>query len=133
MNTKDVTAKTGEVFTICIDDDGTEITVRRGGDARGTISLNYIEGDWPDPDHYHITHLSLEKCSGIGLGRKCLIFHKECFDAPITAGNDNGIQSNDGSHLTGSGPGFIRKMRQEGLVVPSISERWDRYDDDFDD
>lgn len=118
---------------VCIDDDGTEITVSRGGDVLGTILLNYIECDWPDPDHYHITNLSLERCSGMGLGRECLIFHKECFDAPITAGDDHGRESLDGSHLTGTGPGFIRKMRQEGLVVPSVSEGWDRYDDDFDD
>ena len=132
MNIKNVTATNGEVFRLSIDDDGTEITVRRGINALGTISLNYIESEWPAPDHYHITHLSLEKCSGIGLGRECLLFHKECFDAPISAGDEHGHKSSDGSHLTGTGPGFIYKMRQEGLVVPSNSDRWDRYDDDSD-
>ncbi len=129
MNIKNVTAKNGANYTLSIDDDGTEIIVSRGADALGTISLNYIQFDWPDPDHYHITHLPLEKCSGIGLGRECLIFHKECFGAPITAGYDYGQESLDGSHLTGTGPGFIYTMRQEGVVVPSASDRFDRDDD----
>lgn len=128
MNIKNVNAKNGVDYTLSINDEGTEITVSRGADALGTISLDYIQLDWPDPDHYHITHLSLDRCSGIGLGRECLIFHKECFDMPITAGDDHGQQSGDGSHLTGMGPGFIKTMRQEGLVVPSASDRRDRED-----
>jgi hypothetical protein len=132
MNIKNVTAKNGEDYTISIDDDGIEIIVSQGVDALGTIGLDYIQNDWPDRDHYYITRLALEKCAGIGLGRACLIFHKECFDAPITASDEHGQRSQDGSHLTGMGPGFIYKMRQEGLVAPSFSDRYDRDNEDHD-
>ena len=44
----------------------------------------------------------------------------EIFNSPLTAGNDNGTTSTDGSHLTGDGPGFIAKMKMEGIVCSSL-------------
>jgi len=123
-------AKNGETYEILIDVDGTEISVVQRGKVLGTIDLSYQESDYGnDPDRYHITHLALEECpSQVGIGRACLQHHIDCFGAPITAGNDNGMKAGDGSHLTGSGPGFIHKMRKEGLVVSDVPH-WDRYDE----
>ena len=42
----------------------------------------------------------------------------------LTAGSSHGEKPDDGSHLTGDGPGFIKKMREEGIVC-----REDNYDD----
>lgn len=129
MNTKKITAKNGEKFSINIDDFGEEITVTYHGNEVGTIGLSLFPGEFNHPDHYHITHLALDRCSSLGIGRQCLIFHRECFDACITAGSNDGSRSDDGSHLTGSGPGFIQKMREEGLVAKESGSRWDQYDE----
>jgi len=92
--------------------------------------LNLKEGaeDF-EPGHCHITHLALEDCQGQGIGRRCLQFHREVFDLPITAGNAYDGKMDDGSHLTGGGPGFISKMRKEGLVVDDADEGFDNDDD----
>jgi hypothetical protein len=111
-------AANGLSYTISIDELGEEIRVANGEMACGSISLRLIEGEYPcQSDIYHITHLALEGCAGIGIGRRCLQLHKEIFDSPLTAGTNNGSTSHDGSHLTGNGPGFIAKMRNEGIVV----------------
>lgn len=130
-NASNFKAKDGKTYDILIDDEGTEISVSREGAVLGTIDLDYRESDFGnDPDHYHIKHLALEGCpSGVGIGRACIQHHIDCFGAPITAGSNNGIKANDGSHLTGSGPGFIHQMRNEGLIVSDVSH-WDRYDDE---
>ena len=125
-------ARNGLSYTISVDDFGEEICVSLGGETCGSISLRYIEGDYPHlPDIYHITHLALDSCAKVGIGRRCLQLHKEIFDSPLSAGTNNGTTSEDGSHLTGDGPGFIAKMRREGIVVSddSYDDRFDRYDE----
>lgn len=108
---------------------GEDISVTYDGDEVGTIGLNFVIGEFNTPDYYHITHLALDGCSNLGIGRQCLIFHHECFDAVITAGSNDGSKADDGSHLTGKGPGFIQKMRDEGLVAKESGSRWDHYDE----
>ena len=125
-------AANGRTYDICVDDLGEEIRVIFSGKTVGTISLRLVEGDsHHQPDTYHITHLALEGCAHQGLGRRCLELHHEIFDSPLTAGTDNGSKSEDGSHLTGDGPGFIAKMRKEGIVVSPISydDSYEQYDD----
>jgi len=117
MNEVDFLASDGNTYKIQIDDPGDEINVLFQGAKKGSISLRLIEGDLPcQPDIYHITHLALDSCSHRGIGRRCLQFHRELFDAPITAGSNVGTKCDDGSHLTGDGPGFIARMKAEGLV-----------------
>lgn len=111
------TAKDNNDYTILFDDDGYEISVYKTGQKLGSISLDLRDedGDW---EHYHITHLALDGCKGIGIGQRCLELHKENFDTPLTAGRSNAGQQNDGSHLTGDGPAFIAIMRKKGIVSP---------------
>lgn len=125
MDAESFDAKNGTRYEIAIEDSGEEITVWLDGVKKGFISLRRIEGpeDW-SPDSYHITHLALEGCRRLGIGRRCLQLHSSMFGSPITAGNGYSGQMDDGSHLTGDGPGFIAKMRQEGLVVDDGRERF---------
>lgn len=126
------TATDGKTYEISVDDSGEEIRVIFAGVTVGTISLRLIEGDPPhQPDIYHITHLALEECSHRGIGRCCLELHRMIFDSPLTAGADNGTTSEDGSHLTGDGPGFIAKMRTAGIVhsLTRCEDYYDRYDE----
>lgn len=131
MNEDEFQATDGQTYKIFIDDTGEEIRVISGGLTVGTISLRCIEGDHPyQPDTFHITHLALDRCARRGIGRHCLKLHCKLFGSPLTAGTNNGTTSEDGSYLTGDGPGFIGKMRKEGIVVSDASS--DDYYDPFD-
>jgi len=113
MTTTSFTSKSGQQYEIDVTD-GSEILVTKDGKKCGSILLSCRECD--DADYYHITNLGLEGCKGEGVGRQCLKLHKEMFDAPLTAGSSHSGKQDDGSHLTGDGPGFIKKMREEGIV-----------------
>ena len=113
MTTTLFTSKSGQQYEIDVTD-GSEILVTKDGEKCGSILLSYRECD--DADYYRITNLGLEGCKGQGVGRQCLKLHKEMFDAPLTAGSSHSGKQDDGSHLTGDGPGLIKKMREEGIV-----------------
>lgn len=121
----DFQAKNGVTYTIEIDDSGEKISVFLDREPKGEICMSCIEDE--HSSHYYITSLALDDCAGIGIGRECLLRHKEMFDSPITAAEDDGIRKDDGSHLTGNGPGFIRKMREEGIVCPAYNSSEDDY------
>lgn len=131
MSHIDFNAADGRTYVIEIDDDGVEITVSHQGQKLGTITLSRQEegDDRHIHTYYHIINLSLDDCAGIGIGRRCLMFHREEFDAPITAGTANGQKMDDGSHLTGNGPGFIARMRELGIVEPA-ADAWSGYSSD---
>jgi hypothetical protein len=133
MSEVDFLASDGNTYQIQIDDFGLDIDVFLRGDKKGSISIRSIEGDPPyQPDIFHITHLSLDSCRRLGIGRRCLQFHRELFDAPITAGSNDGTKSDDGSYLTGDGPDFIARMKAEGIVCDDI-DHWADDSDRFDD
>lgn len=96
-------AKDGNCYLLEIEMDGCEITVTRGSKRLGEIRLNYREGDAArgQPDTFHITHLALDKCKRLGVGRACLEFHLEQYGCLLTAGYADRGPSEDGSHLTG--------------------------------
>ena len=121
MMTTSFTSKSGQQYDIDVTD-GSEILVTKDGKKCGSILLSYRDCD--GDDYYHITNLGLEGCKGQGVGRQCLKLHKEMFGLPLTAGSDHNGKQDDGSHLTGDGPGFIKKMREEGIVC-----RERNYDD----
>jgi hypothetical protein len=116
----------GQIYKIVLMDSGNELHVTEQNVKIGSISLRFIEGDYPYiRGSYHITHLELDSCKRQGLGRRCLQLHKETFNAPITAGNAYDGEMEDGSHLIDDGPGFVEKMRAEGLIC------LDRYSNEF--
>lgn len=110
------TAKDNNEYTIFFDDEGYEITIYKTGENLGSISLDLRDED-DGSEYYHITHLALDRCKGLGLGQHCLELHKRIFHTPLTAGRSDGGQQYDGSHLTGDGPAFIANMRRKGIVV----------------
>jgi len=115
----------GSKICITIDDEGEKIQVNTvNGENIGSIKLQYCESE-----NFHIMWMYLDEGGNHfkhqGIGRQALTFHKQLFDAPITATDDNGIRLSDGSHLTGDAPGFVRKMRKEGLIVDTNLERYE--------
>jgi hypothetical protein len=109
----------GRSVDIEIDDTGQEITVR----AVNGPKLGSIELQGTDSGHYHLKRMYLDQDGGAfkrcGIGRQALKFHNESFGCLFTAAPNDGQEREDGSHLTGDAPRFIRKMRDEGLVLQS--------------
>ena len=121
MDSKNFISKHGLKFQITIDDDGCEIAVSCSDKKVGSISLD--EKCDPNQFYYYITDLSLEKCKNQGVGQACLEYHRELFDAPITAASEfNTEKISDGSHLIGDGVGFINNMRKKGIVCSEVNE-----------
>lgn len=116
MNFKRFVAKDNKSYELRDDDNGWEISVYLNQIKMGEISFREIEVEPPEYTVYKIIGLNLEKCKGQGIGRACLQYHTEIYGCSIVAGDDTGTTSDDGSHLTGDGPGFIEKMRDEGIV-----------------
>lgn len=109
----------GRMVDIEIDDSGQEITISAvNGPKLGSIQLQRT-----DSGHYHLKRMYLDQDGGAfkrcGIGRQALKFHSESFGSLFTAAPNDGQQREDGSHLTGDAPGFIHKMREEGLVLQS--------------
>lgn len=132
---KEFVAKDGATYAIKIDEDGETITVVRGGAKLGTISLDWHEAEPSigEPAHFKITHLELANCKGKGLGEACLRYHRECFDAPLVAGDADRGESSDGSHLIEYGVGFIARMREKQIVCRSAFDIDRPNDEDFED
>ena len=98
-----------------MDEDGESISVRSENKHEGIIELRIDEDNV-----YWITLLALDNVKGLGLGTACLQFHRKVFDATITAYDPaNPTPREDGGHLTGDGPGFVRAMVKRGLVQAS--------------
>lgn len=132
MDTTQFTAKDGHIYEIQVDDFGEEIKVFRGDDLVGSITLRCDEADPPEQsdESFHIMNLSLEKCQGLGIGEAALRFHIAMHGGTITAAADDGMQPDDGSHLTGAGPGFVAAMRKKGLVAHDGSDCFGPDDED---
>ncbi len=104
-----------EYVKICIDEDELKLLVFNSANAKvGQIELTELDYG------YYICWMYMDMLSDTykhkGIGRAALRFFKNVYKMPIYANEDNGMVSDDGSHLTGDAPNFIRKMRQEGIV-----------------
>lgn len=132
------TTKDARVVELDWSDD--EMKVWTTGEEReliGSFSFTHVEGPSGrgDDDYWHLTHMHLEGPASDphsyerqGIGRE--IIAQVGADIPIVFTPDDGIRRDDGSHLTGDGPAFARRMVAEGLAS------WDSHEDvsdDFDD
>ena len=101
-------------------DFGVTVEAHPSGERIGFMTFRVIEMPLPSHEHLHLTHAFLDNggrsylCQGIG--RRCLELVREVSGLSITASAFDGLSRSDGSHLTGDAPGFIARMREEGLV-----------------
>jgi hypothetical protein len=91
--------------------------------------MEFYEVEIPHGNVLKLAWAFLDKLDGQylhqGIGRQILKLVWERYRMPIIAEDDDGIQKDDGSHLTGDAPAFIARMREEGLI-----ERSEQNDDD---
>lgn len=110
--------KNGEKLSI--EYDNCEVTVK-DEDGMEVGKFEFREIDVPmgyETDTYlHLCHMDLGQYKGQGLGRLCLQVARNESGMVISASDPNDHEKkNDGSHLIGDGPGFVRKMQREGLI-----------------
>lgn len=116
-NVREFRLDDGGAIAIVLADDGSRIDVRTDdGQEIGHADLCEHDGV------YRLTWMFLDRAGPQfkhrGLGREALRFHKDYFGCPIIAADNDGIRRADGSHLTGDAPGFVAKMRAEGIIEP---------------
>ncbi len=111
----------GKRITIDVSDDSHILITDENNDEIGKFELSYKDnGMHYSQDNYYITWMYLDlknsEYTHQGIGRQALILFKENYGLPITAASNDGIRRDDGSHLTGDAPGFVGKMREEGII-----------------
>lgn len=111
----------GRFITIDVSDDSELVVMDHENTEIGRINFSFRNEDFPGrSSYYHITWMYFDLKDGSylhkGIGREALIFFKKIYGLPITASNDDGFRKDDGSHLTGDAPAFVKKMRDEGII-----------------
>jgi hypothetical protein len=77
-------------------------------ERHGALKLTWAYLDWLGSEYVHQ-----------GIGRRCVEIVKKRFGFQIIAEDDDGIEKDDGSHLTGNAPAFVTQMREEGRIAHS--------------
>ena len=116
-HTRQYRLQTGEVVVMQIDDDGKHINIwEHAGKPIGEVELSDRD------DHFMITYIAVDKQGDrfmhCGLASEALRFHKAHCGSTLCAAENDGLNREDGSHLTGFALGLIAKLRAEGVVEP---------------
>lgn len=83
----------------------------------GEFDFNFIDDD--NGGFYKLTYMFLDKTPGYtyrGIGTACIQYCLDYTDSVIFCGQANGMEADDGSHLTGDGESFAMKMIEKGLI-----------------
>ncbi|ATG20937.1 hypothetical protein CO705_14190 [Ralstonia pickettii] len=111
--------KNDREISLELDEDSLIVKATHNGTLIGKMEFVEIEQD-RGPSAYKLIWMYLDMAGpeykSCGIGQKILELMNEFTGGPIIAGSGDGRQSDDGSHLTGDGPGFVAKMRSRGLI-----------------
>ncbi|WP_394697450.1 GNAT family N-acetyltransferase [Pseudoxanthomonas japonensis] len=125
------TTKTGATVYIVVDEDQATIgAYDQNGDPIG--EFEFAPQDDGQNEWHHLTSMFLEEqpqYQGQGIGEEMLRRFRDEMGTVITADENTGQKSNLGSHLTGTGVGFVARMREKKLIAPAESDHVDRPDD----
>ena len=115
--------KNGTIVEITVDEIAYDVTVTdTNSDLEvGGMRFSQFEGGQVGEESLYLTWAYLDQAGDCykyqGIGRKCLELAKKVSGMQIAAAFDDGQRKDDGSHLTGDAPGFVARMRQEGIIV----------------
>ena len=126
-NLPEFIAKDGNKYEIAFD--GTKaVVLNSNGDEVGSMSFDEVQvpHGYETLTYLHLCHMDMKNHTGLGLGRATLdVARKESgFDIAASDPGDH-VPKDDGSHLVGDGPGFVRKMQAEGRIMGSASPDYD--------
>ena len=120
------TKSKGDVRIEWADDEAKVWTLATPPNLIGSITFKHVEGaDFYDDDHYVVTNMYLDGPNDSGDYKRQGIGQEILSQSPypVTFYRHDGIQRDDGGHLTGEGPGFAEKMVEKGLAS------WEGRDD----
>ena len=112
--------KTDNGEKLSVEYENCKVTVQdENGQEVGLFTFREIEvpDGYSSVSYLHLCQMDLGGYTGQGLGRLCLKVARDQSGMTIAASDPNDHeQKDDGSHLVGDGPGFVRKMQAEGLI-----------------
>ena len=133
MEESDFRCKDGRAVRIQVDDENYFTTTVRDSDGR---EIGRIEFRWIDDLNCNYLKLCWAYLDLVdssyrfqGIGRECLKQVRELSGLAIVAAENDGMQRDDGSHLTGDAPGFVARMQAEGLIAGGDREEADEEAD----
>ena len=121
--------KDGRTVVIEIDESDYTATVQTPTGAKigafefSQVSTGHRQTKYGPDDNYELllTNAFLDDEGGSylrqGIGRRILEMVSEESDMEIFAHRHDGIQRDDGSHLTGDAPAFVERMVKDGLIA----------------
>jgi hypothetical protein len=115
--TRDIQISNGETVTLKIDDYENTVTALNSSNQEiGSLEFSYDE----DFDKHKLKWMHLDKLGDkykrMGIGTAAILFYKDFFNCLVYAEYNDGIQKDDGSHLTQDAPVFVDKLRNQGII-----------------
>lgn len=124
------TDKRGRSIQINFDEDNLTCVATHNSVLLGTFRFDEADPD-ADSSLLLLTHCHIEEVDGYkrcGIGEQMIRLPVE-YGYSVFARNNDGIQRDDGSHLTEDAPAFIDAMIKKGLVNFVGGVDYDNYDD----
>jgi len=110
-----ITLDSGEVIELRFEDDSVAVYAQENEVGRLSFRAYEVPVGYYEETYYHLTHAFIEGGGGKykhqGIGTEAFRLFRECTGAKVTFSEDDGIQKEDGSHLTGDAPGFVASLK----------------------
>jgi hypothetical protein len=116
--TRRLTLSTEDVVELRVEDDG--VCICANGTEIDRLSFRCYEtpiSPHEDRTICRLTHAFIEgeggRYQGHGVGTHAVKFYLDCTGYDLELPENDGIQKDDGSHLVGSGPGFVASLKRK--------------------
>lgn len=116
----------GQAIVLTLNDDHTEITIK---DLRGKLIGEFEFKELDYGNGYKLMRMYSNELKQTGIGRAVLEYFRDVVGSPIFVSPNDGIEREDGSHLTEDAPSFVSHMIAVGLIDGYENERLDRNED----
>ncbi len=113
--TRQLVLSSGEIVELRFEDDSVAVYVENNEVGRLCFRAYEVPVNNHEETYYHMTHAFIEGGGGKykyqGIGTEAFRLFRECTGAEVTFSENDGIQKEDGSHLTGDAPRFVEKLK----------------------
>lgn len=116
-----LTLDAGEIVELRFEEDS--VAIYAEGNEVGRLGFRAYEVPVYDYEEtcYHLTHAFIEgdggKYKNQGIGTEAFRLFRECTGAKVTFSEHDGLQKDDGSHLTGDAPHFVASLKAPRWLV----------------
>lgn len=113
--TRQLVLDTGEIVELRFEDDSVAVFVQNNEIGRLSFRAYEVIVNYHEETYYHLTHAFIEGGGGKykhqGIGTEAFRLFRECTGAEVTFSENDGLQKDDGSHVTGDAPGFVASLK----------------------